>query len=378
MWRLMPAPPLPLDVVAAWASDVTRSWLWDLPPVQLRVALFLIARSQPHGVDRMTSTTDDQIAVTCRMSRGAVRRALATLERGGFCQAEAMRGPGGRTMIRVLTRELSSNISPDHLDVLEISIEAADLVGCRDHLQPFHTDHLENLEPPVSASVSMVGISRPDHLADPSADTPRVRDLTGSRVSDLRSSETGVGRSRGSRDLKKVCPGLQTALPGVVDDPDFSASPDSLPEPAEADPEVVEKKIRADKIPERAFKAADYLRGFVLRGNPAADVGRRPWDVEKKAGVRLVWANDLRMLAEPRPVGRDGRGWSEVAAVIKWVFEEQDMFVVESAEALRRKWGSIQGARARAAKPRKPSQQAVPRRTFQAWDADWDKEGKRG
>lgn len=139
------------------------------------------------------------------------------------------------------------------------------------------------------------------------------------------------------------------------------------------------KRVAQRAIPDRAYAAADWMRAYVIARFPYAYIARRPWGHEK-LNDRLVWASQLTAIAEPKPVGLDGRGWEEVARVVKWLFEEQidreRPFVVQSPKALRDKWGNIQAAMARARHDvQRKSPAAAPRRAFQSWNDGWPSSG---
>ncbi len=100
---------------------------------------------------------------------------------------------------------------------------------------------------------------------------------------------------------------------------------------------------KAAKVPERAWKAADYLRDLVLEDDSSALVGKQPWGEDDRSGWRLGWANDIRLMVE-----RDGRTYEQIAETLRFVFREQSgnaRFVVQSADALRDKWDRIQAVR---------------------------------
>lgn len=176
-------------------------------------------------------------------------------------------------------------------------------------------------------------------------------------------------------------------LPLLVE-PEFSADP-VAPQP---DPEPEDKytkqrlrRIDAERVPERAFAAADVYRELVLKTCSYADVSRRAWSTAEKTGTRLVWARDLALLAEPRPLGKDGQGWAEVWKAMQWVFteqapsEERYRIIAHCPRSFREKWSKIQEARQRASTPpRRPAQPSTPRRTFTRWDEDWGKQGGSG
>ena len=111
---------------------------------------------------------------------------------------------------------------------------------------------------------------------------------------------------------------------------------------------------RAAKIPDRAWKAADYLREQVLAEDPNALVSKQPWGEDVRTGWRLGWANEIRLMVE-----RDKRTYEQIAEVLRYVFTEQigdKRFVVQSADALRDKFDRIQAVRRNKQQPEKPQQ----------------------
>lgn len=119
----------------------------------------------------------------------------------------------------------------------------------------------------------------------------------------------------------------------------------------------------AERIPDRAWSAADYLRAQVLAENKSAVLGARPWDAAAKTGLRLAWADEFRLLhrrvwaamRNERPDATEHDAWAEVARTVHWLFHGQPTeprFEVESPRSLAKKWDNIQRARRRQAQPR--------------------------
>lgn len=413
---------LPPSCVAAWLSEVVDSWLWELPPERLRVALLLLAKSRAEGAERVTRTTSDEIAVACRISRGAAIRALRALGDGGFCRIETRRGSDGVTVIRLTTvkheHDISEPVVADHLHVLDIVVEGLLLEGGRDHLRLVRGDHLEargiagdsdqsgegrdHLRGDVDLAASIpsepkTGVNPQSPVAALPGPSSPDQDLSGPGPSDpdLQPPEKQTSREPVSRKTGVTVRGdVGSRDSGVhqlslLGEPEFVADPVTPPAPTDqaqidgaeyaARRAAIASRIDATMVPDRAFAAADWLRAYVMAMYPSAAVARYPWG-PAKVGDRLIWARELTVIAEPRAkgrVGRDGRGWDEVARVVKWLFEDQTgehLFVVQSPTALREKWGRIQAVREQQRKPqRKPA--ALSRRTFTRWDDDWGKPG---
>lgn len=112
------------------------------------------------------------------------------------------------------------------------------------------------------------------------------------------------------------------------------------------------RRIDPDKIPARAWAAADYLRAQVLEQNAASFLGTKPWSAAK-TGDRLRWANSFRLLHDrllkamrnADPAATADASWDEVARTVHWLFKGQPAsgprFVVESPDSLRDKWDRI-------------------------------------
>lgn len=136
-------------------------------------------------------------------------------------------------------------------------------------------------------------------------------------------------------------------------DPDQDLSvrdPADPPEPDDQPGDETEDKAkaRAQRIPSRAWKGADYLRARILDRFPENAVGRQPWGPELQRGLRLKWADTIRLMNTA-----DGRDFDEIARTIAWLFDPKadHLFVVLSADSLRSKWDRIQIARQRAGRP---------------------------
>lgn len=119
-------------------------------------------------------------------------------------------------------------------------------------------------------------------------------------------------------------------------------------------------RIAVDRIPDRAFAAADYLRSAVLSDNKAAVVGSVPWDRETRSGRRLSWADSFRRLharvlkamRNETQSTTDSEAWEEIARTVYWVFHGQPAdrryrFEVESPDTLGEKWDRVQVQRKR-------------------------------
>jgi len=132
---------------------------------------------------------------------------------------------------------------------------------------------------------------------------------------------------------------------------------------------LTKQQIRALKIPDRAWWAADSLRRMVIARNPSANIAAKPWDGKprpanavdelqdiaknphyrgkyevcalERSGTRMKWAETMRKLNEI-----DKRSWDEIRETMLWLQNGQPAklgtgFIVESPEALREKFGAI-------------------------------------
>lgn len=316
----------------AWlATTLTeRAKFWRLSADQFRVAITLVAVARiSDGAPRVV-TSSSELERYFGMARGKIRRVLDALEAAGFCRVWTAKGRGGITSIALLDprpfeMQLSLPISP----IIQSDVQDAEMVceSLADHGDRGHLiDHLDSDE---KAQMIGGGRARDQDLQRSPSDPPLRSDLRSSSSRDLTSKEIQIS------PLEKMAAWLETS---------------------EGDPpaKAVRKRIDADAIPDRAFAAADYLRGRVLNENKAAFVGRRPWD--GKAGLRLDWANGFRVLHRhvveamknaDAAVG-DAEAWAEIAKTVKWIFTGQSTkarFIVESPDAVREKWDRIQAVR---------------------------------
>lgn len=148
------------------------------------------------------------------------------------------------------------------------------------------------------------------------------------------------GRSTGNGSALPVTPGN-------------GSNDESRHAEAEAEAEPKTRRIRSpgtrqvdvSKIPERAFKGADYLRKGILAIQPTnaiAAIGDAEWPTHRQ---RIEWANTLRLMVE-----RQKRNYDDIATAMQWLYfgEGRDsLFVIHSADSLRNKFDKIQAARQR-------------------------------
>lgn len=126
---------------------------------------------------------------------------------------------------------------------------------------------------------------------------------------------------------------------GSAPHPSYAAPPAAA---KPADKPRGRKRIDADKIPPRAWAAADYLRSQLIAEDATVWVSRQPWGIDQRTGARLAWADTFRKLNEI-----DGREWDDIARTVSWLFKQPPgpRFIVQSPDALREKWDRIQATR---------------------------------
>lgn len=190
------------------------------------------------------------------------------------------------------------------------------------------------------------------------------------------SEQISRGISPSTADVAAVKDGLQAlrAMQGTTPPP---PTPD-LQLATQQQPAVKPRKRAPDpsRIPDRAFAGADYLRSRLVTEDPASWIARQKWDATKKEGVRLKWADTIRLINEA-----DKHDYDEIAKVVSWLFNQPlggPRFVVQSPESLREKWDQIQAVRRNKGAPQRGRQlDNRPPPEFKRWDAnDWDKGDK--
>jgi len=151
-----------------------------------------------------------------------------------------------------------------------------------------------------------------------------------------------TNRDDSSRSVRNVTPYRTVpdrAVPRTLEVADSESAPPVAIEPGEPKPP------RAPSlIPERAWKAADYLRRRILEHQPTNALAKKPWQGNgSPSRLRRAWADTIRLTVET-----DGRTYEQLAAAIDWVFganQSRDFpFVVLSPKALREKFDPIDHA----------------------------------
>lgn len=106
---------------------------------------------------------------------------------------------------------------------------------------------------------------------------------------------------------------------------------------------------REGKAPHpRALRGAEVLRDYILAADPGNRIGKS-WNER----THRDWARTIDLMHR-----RDGRSFDEIAAAVHWLFTAENLFVVHSASALRKKFDSIRAAMKRARTDSRPAEGA--------------------
>lgn len=169
------------------------------------------------------------------------------------------------------------------------------------------------------------------------------------------SDHGGVGGAFRDLDLERPDDHLKNNYPGKLDPNQVGATAPNRAKTGGRKRKTPQELL--DRIPARAWAAADYIRDQILAQDPKNIVVSQPWGPTVTTGWRFKWANEIRLM-----VTNDKRGftvddyYTEVAKSLAWVFkgqtnDERYRIVVESASALRQKWDQIQRLRRRDTAP---------------------------
>ena len=347
---------------AEWLRAAAAERWWSLSADHVRVALTLVAMSD-HGQGDLVVTTVDHIAMRCAVNKSSAWRSIRALRDVGFCEFDARSGRGGSTNIRLTPFSVTSwrETFKDH--------------GIVDDSEK-NTTNLKHLSDPGWNEKSVESGTLESSLktlgSDRKPDTPETKNFQKVKRIDpggvgfsvrlardldlLRSGESDPDlisdlRSPTSRDLTGSVEThkVEHSTPG--EEPDE----DGMSEDQEAPASAKRRRIDPDKIPDRAWRAADYLRSQVLEQNAASFLSTAPWSAEK-SGARLKWADSFRRLHDKllkAMRNADGKAtadnaWDEIARTVHWLFHGQGAstpFVVQSPDSLREKWDRIQTVR---------------------------------
>lgn len=325
---------------------------WRMCGDHLKIAIWLVGACQIRdGAPRLIAPIDD-IARFHGMSRMKIRRALDAMERTGFCRVWGQRGRGGLTQI--VLNDARPFGMPNTTGLLQDGNHEENFRSddCSELAFLAPADHLRQLARPEPNQMvgggdptikpTILEISQVPETTDPSY----LDLLRSSEDPDLRSDL----RSSASQDLTRSKESvLMVATIQVSGELKASHDPD---EPA--------TRIAVERIPERSFAAADYLRTALLAESKTAVIGTIKWSVTTKTGRRLAWADSFRklhvsVLAGMRngaPDTSETTAWEEIARTVHWIFHGQTCdlkyrLVVESPDTLKDKWDAIQATRRR-------------------------------
>lgn len=283
------------------------------------------------GTPRLVSTIDD-IARHHASSRMKIRRALDALERVGFCTLWGTRGTGGMTQIVINDSGAFGSTGRN---------------GVTD-------DSYVRLNTQDSTSSGVVGDHwrEPDIPSQPTITTDhfQVSEISSSLDLDLSGSTKISDPDPRSEDLTRTEDMSPTYGTTIWAEPAENRAPEAAPKTG--------PKMRSVTIPDRAWGAADYLRGQVLAENKSAILGRHPWAADQKTGLRLSWADTFRLLharvlgamRNERPEASPDDAWNEIARTVHWLFRQPigpARFEVECPRSLGTKWDRIQRTRRR-------------------------------
>lgn len=327
---------------AAWLhrSRVARDAWWALPPEQFRLAIWLLSvAKEQDGALRFSCTLDD-VARHMACARGKLRRQLSALEKAGFCDVFGQRGRGGMTLIVI--RDLPGPIPKSTNPGIDRS-QRSMIAGERSAFS-----HVNDRPPDPGRSSDPVVQS--DHLQHCEITGSGSHDLLGSP----KISDPDLGSDLRSTDLDDLSNNTELNLQGVAIWVRLEATEVVIPQSSPPANPIIQ---------ERAWLAADYLRGQILAEDRTALVGSRPWSAEEKNGLRLAWASEfrslhgrvLRALRNETPSATEAAAWDLIAKTVHWLFHGQPpggpRFEVESPRSLAKKWDSIQRNRRRQAAP---------------------------
>lgn len=319
------------------------SWWWQLPPDQFRCAVAIAAMLTP---DRQpVQIAIAHIAAIAAVSNRTVMRTLEAMRDARAIAFDARAGRGARAEIR-------PTFLPSFRDQQVQDVERGNSDQAR---RP--ADFPAEFPPSFAQQDQPITASARD-AADFSSQTSR-RSETGKPEETKQPADFTSGPAtpdkKGSSDQRDQ--GENTEIKNTSS---------SQPTPKKQ----TGVRVSADRIPDRAWKAADYLREQVLKEQPTAAIRRQKWEPGQRDGLRLKWADTLRLLHE-----QDGRAWDEIAQVCYWLFHKQPAgvrFIVQSPDALREKWDRIQAVRTREHTARGPGGHPDPqaKTQFKPWGPD--------
>lgn len=333
-----------------WPADLLDSWVWSLAPDHFRVAFALIAlaarapvvvNSPMWGVVDVPAggvlTSLDRLAERVGITKAVARRALDRLATGPD-------GTGDLGLIRIVSSPRGYTLAVLR-DPSSFTIRAQQRAAqppdanSRSSEPKVSDEHSEST--PIAQQPLNEGAASTAALSKTTIDTGQLRLEV---VVDEHSTSTEKAHGKHSDDTPPAVGGRGGSTRGSeISDPDLvDLEKNTVPAPESSEsPNTKKPRVAADRIPENAWRTADYLRRHILDLQPTNVIGKRSWGPEVKNGIRFSWANEVRLMIE-----QDGRTWDEIKAVVIWLFNGQTAepkfrIVVLSAEALRQKWDQI-------------------------------------
>lgn len=352
---------------------VLDSWLWTIEPTHFRVLFTILAQASPVPVRHRSPvwgvvdvpagglvTSLDRLADRATVSRAVVRRALERLEAGpnrdgvdGIITVSA--SSRGYTLITVTDLAMVVPCAQCRHDTSAGSYGENHAAHATERSQPRRLDDPSHDHSGKTPGIALSTAGKRENASDHGA-------LSG----DPSAGEHSADHSGDTGD-----PPSSVGTNHALSDQDPRSERDVPPAKGKR------ARLRAELITNpRAWAGADYLRTQLLAIDPGNIVGRKPWGDDVREGLRLTWANEIRLMVEVDHRGRekpdvrdDKRSYDEIARTIAWVFGDQGTepryrIIVESATSLRAKWDQIQAARRRqqasAAAPAKPAANQPP------------------
>lgn len=324
--------------------DLADPRLIGLAPSHLAVAAHLVRRAAdepalwraPSGAMVTVRiggvvVAQDRFADDVGVTRAVVRRALENLQTAGWLSYRTI---AGHTLVelsvdrtgKVSAGSVVSEKDPDTIQgLIQPLIQGSPPITAATS-DASDGDSTAVIQPLIQGSIHG-GFSDPGVADDNGSDTNELPDVTHSHDPAERISEVPLA-SHAVRDLD--------LLPesDLRSGSEISPSERSLSTPAA---KGKREKAAPEPPPPYAFRAADRMRSRVLGQWPGHALQHKAWT--ETAPTRVAWAREFRRMIEI-----DKRAMAEVGAVVVWLFEGQTgeaRFVVQSPDALRKKYDRI-------------------------------------
>lgn len=321
--------------------DLSRSWLWLLPPDRFRVASMIFAMLAKSGPGAMRLPVGS-LAIAARVSSKTIMRTAEDMAESGsivltsnpgrkestYVQLTGLSEVLSQVVSKVLLIQARESLSDSDTAAPELSKVLSEVreetqgsapklaIAVQGSVQGFPKPSTENISAksdsvPIAVQGSVQGFAQP---------SPTVSDRARARSEKERDLFSDLGQPHPSEDL--FVPTSASEDPTKIDELDG--------DPKDEKPLA----FKTDKIRPFCWRAADRFRDRVLSRYPTSVLAGRGWGGEK--GLRAKWANTFRLLVET-----DKRNSEEIGKVITWLFDAPNTFVVMSPDALREKWDRI-------------------------------------